>query len=300
MDEKNLIPLADTQEGQETDIENLMVLRQIPVIEEHLMDRAAAVKARIELACSMACTPETVKEVKKMRAELNKEFARFEEARKTLKAAVMAPYEAFQRTYDESIGDAYKQADIKLRQMIQNTEYHLRDQREKLIRSYFNEQAQSCGLDQRWTFEKTGITVLLSGSMTAYKKQVKDWIDQRVKDIACISDMPQADQVMAEYNNSLNLADAVKAVKERQTAQEAARRELEEAAAQREAREEKTAELVRAVAEEAPAPTPVEEPAMPREETTVYTLRFTVRGTKEKLKLLKTFLDNGGYDYGNI
>ena len=41
---------------------------------------------------------------------------------------------------------------------------------------------------------------------------------------------------------------------------------------------------------------PLEQPKEEKQED-ILTLRFTVRGTRTKLKVLKEFLENGGYDY---
>ena len=41
---------------------------------------------------------------------------------------------------------------------------------------------------------------------------------------------------------------------------------------------------------------PLEQPKEEKQED-IITLRFTVRGTRTKLKVLKEFLENGGYDY---
>ena len=41
---------------------------------------------------------------------------------------------------------------------------------------------------------------------------------------------------------------------------------------------------------------PLEHPKEEKQED-ILTLKFTVRGTRTKLKILKEFLENGGYDY---
>jgi hypothetical protein len=43
-------------------------------------------------------------------------------------------------------------------------------------------------------------------------------------------------------------------------------------------------------------PEPIPEVEAPAEEQ-LYTLKFTVTATKDKLRELKAFLDNGGYKY---
>lgn len=49
----------------------IIVVKQLPIIVEQLAQVKEVVIARVETATSLVCTDETVKEVKKARAELN-------------------------------------------------------------------------------------------------------------------------------------------------------------------------------------------------------------------------------------
>ena len=60
----------------------LIVVKQLPVIQEQLQQAKKAVSARVEAACSLVCNEDTVKSVKEERAKLNKEFKLWEEKRK--------------------------------------------------------------------------------------------------------------------------------------------------------------------------------------------------------------------------
>lgn len=280
----------------------LMFVRQLPIIEEHLKEKAEEVKTRTELACSMACTPETVTQVKKMRAELNKEFAAFEDGRKQIKKAIMAPYEAFEATYAQCIRDAYKQADTKLKGMIENTEYHLRQAKEQGIRQYYAEHVASAGLNvSEWPFEKAGISVTLSKSDKSLKTEAKTFVERVAADMAAIAAMEHGDEIAAEYKRTADLGQALNVVQARHKAIEAAR-------AEREAREAAKTERAKAV-EEMPAvqalecPTvetveesPQESPQEPAEAEPILRLTFTVRAPRSKLKALKQFLIEGGYE----
>ena len=280
----------------------LMVVKQLPIIEEHLREKAEEVKTRTELACSMACTPDTVTQVKKIRAELNKEFAAFEDGRKQIKKAIMAPYEAFEATYAQCIRDAYKQADTKLKGMIENTEYHLRQAKEQGIRHYYAEHVAAAGLNvSEWPFEKTGISVTLSKSDKSLKADAKAFVERVAADMAAIAAMEHSDEISAEYKRTADLGQALNTVQARHKA-------IEVAKAEREAREAAKAERAKAV-EEMPAvqalecPTvetveeaPQESPQEPIEAEPILRLTFTVRGTRSKLKALKQFLIEGGYE----
>ena len=73
--------------------EQIITVKQIPVIEESLSALAAGIDERVALAMSMVVTEDTVPAVKTVRADLNKEFALLEDMRKQVKAQVMAPYQ---------------------------------------------------------------------------------------------------------------------------------------------------------------------------------------------------------------
>lgn len=277
----------------ELDVAGMMLVKQLPIIEEQLHTLADQVRSRTAWACALACTPETVKDVKKVRAELNKEFRAAEAARKEIKSQVLAPYEQFEATYKECVAEPYRLADTRLKQMVDNVEFHLRDAKEKALRAYFADHAKAAGLDPSlWGFDRAGIQVNLSSSEAALKKQLKAWIQQRADDLAAISKLPDKDEVLAAYVRCMDMALAVSEVAARREAVEAARRQREEYEAQEAVRQAKAEEIAQAMPVEAPAPVPVQEA---QEE--LLELHFTVRGTRTQLKALKQYLIDGGYDY---
>ena len=52
----------------------LIIVKQLPQIEEHLKERSEEIEKKVENAKSLICTEENVKTIKEVRAELNKEF----------------------------------------------------------------------------------------------------------------------------------------------------------------------------------------------------------------------------------
>ena len=276
--------------------EQLIVVKQLPVIEERLREKAEEIQERTRFACSMVCTQDTLVAVKKIRADLNKEFTQYEEARKNVKRQVMAPYDRFEATYKECITVPYSDADKKLKAMVESVEYHLRDEKEKELRRYYREHLEAAGLDPaEWAFERTGIRIILSRSEKSYRSEIKKWVEGRAEDIASIRTMPDADEIMVEYKRCLNLSQAVVAVSNRRAAKEAERAAREQAEAAFEAR------MVQQEVEEehaGAAPVPSAEPIPATVEgEEVLRLTFAVYGTRNKLRELKRFLDEGGYIY---
>lgn len=277
-------------------LDKLIIVKQLPVIEARLKEKAEDIKTRTEFACSMVCTAETLSTVKNMRAELNKEYKAYESARKSVKTAVMAPYVDFEATYKECIADAFTKADKQLGEVINNVAYHLREDKEKGIREYFYEHLDAAGLErENFAYERMGLSVTLSQSVSSLKKECKAWIEQRAKDMATIGGMENADEIMAEYLRCLELSRSILVVNDRQKNIAAVR-------AQREVREQTESERVSGypkqeeavkTALEAPEIAPVAE----SKEENELKLVFTVYGTKDKLKALKQFLIDGGYRY---
>jgi hypothetical protein len=272
----------------------IIAVKQLPIIVEQLHEVKAEVTAKVEQALSLVCTEDTVKDVKKVRSELNKELKDYEERRKAVKKAIMTPYEQFEAVYKDCISDTYKKADTELKGKIDSVENELKEQKKAEVKGYFDEYLTVTGIDFV-TFENANINVTLSASMKSLKEQAKAFVDKIVDDLNLIDTQEHKDEILYEYKQSLNVSSAITTVANRyKTIEEAKAREEE-----RKAREQAEAEAVAKVEEvvEAVAPPTVEPIAPPVEEEKTYTLNFTVRGTMPQLKALKEFLNNGGYDY---
>ena len=116
---------------------DIIVIEQLPIISQNLMAIKADVDARTARAASLICTEDTVKEVKKERAELNKEFTALENERKRVKSAILKPYEEFEAVYKECVSAAYKAADETLKGKIADVENGLKAERQAAFNEYF-------------------------------------------------------------------------------------------------------------------------------------------------------------------
>lgn len=277
----------------------IIVVKQLPIIVEQLAQVKETVLQRVTTATSLVCTDETVKEVKKARAELSAEFKAWEEKRKEVKTAVMTPYEQFEAVYKDCVSDAYKKADADLKAKIDEVEQELKNKKAAAVKEYFAEYLTSKNIGFV-TFEQANINVTLSASLKSLKEQAKAFIDRICDDLALIETQEHKAEILVEYRQTLNASAAITSVTARFKAIEDEKKRMEEEAARKAAEAERIAEIEA----EAPAPEPVMSPAEPVEPAEVvpaqekeYTLRFAVTATKNKLRELKTFLDNGGYKY---
>ena len=270
----------------------IIIVKQLPVILERLEIVKADIKARVETALSLVCTEDTVKTVKEVRANLNRELKDWEEKRKEVKKAVMTPYEQFETVYKDCISDIFKKADADLKGKIDSVEKELKEEKATKVREYFTEYLESKNITMPLTFECANINVTLSASLKSLKEQAKAFIDRVCDDLTLIETQEYKDEIYLEYNSSyfLNVSGAITAVINRHKAIEEAKAREEERRAKAEVEQKAVEQVVEAL-----TPPTVVSPAENEEQ--IFTLTFKVKGTKTRLKALKEFLNNGGYDY---
>lgn len=305
--------LFDGQEGENVpalpDIdfaENIIVIRQLPIIEDQLRSLRTEVEAKVNEALSLAVTEDTVKVVKSVRASLNKEAAELDARRKQVKLAILEPYDRFEATYRENIGDLYKEADAKLKEKIDAVENGIKDAKKASLRAYFEEYRASIDLqdEEMAAFEKWPVNITKTESEKSLRTRAKAFLDLIAKDLMAIRSMPIADEVLVEYRMYGDLAKAVANVNERHRLQEEAkkRREAEAAAkAEREAREREAAEKVQAAIQKAPEPLapPVQKPEKDPNELFPVVGPFVLRNvTRAQVIKFKQFLNQEGIQYG--
>ena len=112
----------------------LIVVKQLPLIEENLKQISVEIDEKVKNAKSLICTEETVKEVKQVRADLDKEFKELETQRKLVKEQILAPYMQFEEIYKQYVSDKYRNADIELKNKVDSTENELKVKKEKEIK----------------------------------------------------------------------------------------------------------------------------------------------------------------------
>ena len=296
----------------------VITLKQLPIIEEHLQLVKSDVETRTRNAMQLVCTEETRKDVKSIRTELSKEFAEMENQRKRVKEAIMEPYNQFEAVYKECISDPYKKADAELKKRFDEVESGLKSDKEKAIRDYFSELCKANNLP--WLrFEQMGLKIGLSTSVNGTKTALTSTVLRISKEVLELSRYENSAELMVEYKKSLNMALALSTIRARhelielQKQYEAQRRATLE---QQRAAEEKVQQAVAEAQEtqQSAAEPPIEEVTAPTEETpteaptavqeqapaTIYEVKFAVRGTIAQLKKLKQFIMQEGMSYDDI
>nr|DAI01309.1 MAG TPA: Protein of unknown function (DUF1351) [Bacteriophage sp.] len=272
-------------------IKDLIEVKQLPVIEEQLRSVSTVIDERVKNATSLVCTEESVKTIKEIRAELNKDYKEFENKRKLVKEQVLKPYNDFENVYKECISDKFRNADIILKGKIDNVENELKAKKEKEIKEYFEEYKTANNIDFI-TYGQARINVTLSASMKGLKEQAKQFIDKIVDDLKLIETQEHKTEILVEYKQTLNVSQAITSVTNRFKAIEEEKKKIEQ---------EK--ELQKFVVDTAKDSDKYSEqiilnsPSVEEKTEEILTLKFTVRGTRTKLRELKQFLESGGYDY---
>lgn len=296
------LPPAVAEAEEVLSIENAIILKQLPIIEDRVRELGERVAERVARSVSLVCTEDTYKDIKKERAELNKEFEALEAQRKAVKSAILAPYSRFEETYKECVAEPYKAADKQLKGKITEVEDGLKQAKEREVREYFLEYCASKGLDFP-CFTATKIKVNMTDSVKKLKERAKEIVDLVAKDVEAIRGMDHADEILVEYKQDFVLSSAIARVTARHKAIEAekvaeAERLEKEAARQRtaEAVQQVEQEEMKAVSPVVAAPVTIETPAPAKR----FRMGFYVYGTMEELKKLKAFLIEGGYKYEQL
>ena len=288
----------------------VITIKQLPIIEERLQLIKAEIDAKTQHVLVLDCNDATVKAIKSLRADLNKDFSELEEKRKEVKRAVMSPYERFEEVYTECVTNIYKQTDAILKGRIAIVENAIKANKDKEVKAYYDEYAESLGIDFV-PYEKSGITVTLSASTKKLKEQAAAYLDRIADELKLIGTQPQdlQPEILVEYKRTVNVAYSIQTVIERKKAiEEEAERARQQAEQQTiyEAAEARVDEAVESYGEEhqeAVAPPTVAEAQEQPEK--LYRVAFAVYGSFEGVKLVKNFLandflKNGGKKYEQL
>ena len=219
-------------------MEKLIQIKQLPIIEEKLKSLETEIKKKTDIALSLVVNEDTCKEIKKTRAELNKEFKELEILRKNIKTQVLKPYEDFEKIYKEVTG-YYGIADRELANRVAEVEKSIKDEKEKEIKQYFEEYKKSLLLEYDFiTYEKARINITLSVSLKKLKEEVKSFLDKINEDIQAIKQTEYSNDLLFEYSKTLDIGRSMITVTERLKAIEEQKRQKELAEEKEKAQQE--------------------------------------------------------------
>lgn len=257
-------------------------------------------------------TPNTMKEATDEKAKINKFKDKVAEYRKNIVAEYKKPIELFETTAkntEKILKDTYELINVQVQKYNDETKAKIKE----LSVSYFNEYALSKNVDFI-TYEQTNINITLGlitpkGELTKKAKDdITTFIDKICDELNLIDTQEHKAEILVEYKQSLNVAQAITTVSNRFKAIEEEKKRQEELAKIKEQEQATVQKVEEVVKMEAPTVenknvsigVDLAQGESVHVEETIYTMSFYVRGNKTQLKAIKQFLEEGGYDYGSI
>ena len=277
--------------------QELMVVKQLPIIEERFKQLSEAVDEKVKNAEALVCTEENVKVVKQVRADLNKEYRDVETQRKKIKEQVLAPYMQFEEVYKQYIADKYKNADLILGGKVKVIEDDLKAKKEQEIKDYFEELRTANNIDFV-TYEQAKINVTLTASKKSLKEQVENFINKISDDLKLIETQEHKAEILVEYKQSLNVSHAITTVMNRT---EAVKKEMEkqEQVINKELEEEKN-RIQDNLNNLKNMSVGIDMGSGESQNVKIYTIPFKATGTSVQLKMLKDFMEREGIRYESV
>lgn len=267
----------------------IIVLEQLPIITARLDFVSEKIKEKVQASLNLVCNEETVKDVKKVRADLNKEFQELEAQRKQIKNAIMEKYNDFETLYKEKISYLYNLADEKLKAKIWIVEDELKKEKEVELRSFVEEHCKKHNVNI--AFNKIGLNITLSASIKSLKEQALSFIERVATDLKMIEMEEYKDEILLEYNSTLDFAKSKMLVIERHKQIEELQRQKEELAKKHEEEQKVVEKVEQVIEEEVTAPQEI------IEEDELLTITFTITDTKENVIKVREFMKKEGIRY---
>lgn len=277
--------------------QELMVVKQLPIIEERFKQLSEEVDEKVKNAEALVCTEENVKVVKQVRADLNKEYRDVETQRKKIKEQVLAPYMQFEEVYKQYIADKYKNADLILGGKVKIIEDDLKAKKEQEIKDYFEELKTANNIDFI-TYEQAKINVTLTASKKSLREQVENFINKISDDLKLIETQEHKAEILVEYKQSLNVSHAITTVMNRT---EAVKKEMEkqEQVINKKLEEEKN-RMQDNLNNLKNMSVGIDIGSGESQNVKIYTIPFKATGTSVQLKMLKDFMEREGIRYESV
>lgn len=283
--------------------QSLIVISQLPVIQERLKLLQTSWEQKAKDAESMVCTEETVQVLKDMRAQMRKEFQEADAQRKAAKQKYMAPWEDVEAAFKVCVKEAFTRADESLKKSVDAFENEIKARCYAELSEYYAELSKMEGIDfltLDQLMQYANIKISLSDAKKANPRKLRDDVAGAVSKIACgmedISKMDDSPEIMAEFKLCLDVGRAVARVQERKRLVQQ-EREAEEARKAAQERFAASVDKVNAVAP--PVASASRETAQNENDPVFESYTFTVYGArKSQLIKIREYLKQEGINYG--
>lgn len=241
---------------------------------------------------------ETISQAKEEKAKVNKFKSQVANYRKNIVAEYNKPIKVFEDTAKETeklLAETYN----TINEQVASYEDEQKRKKAQQVKDYFEEYKIANKIDFV-TYEQAKINVTLTASMKSLKEQAKKFIDEVIDGLNLIETQECKEEILIEYKQNLNVSKAIQEVANRHKLLEEEKKRQENLRNKQLEEAQKQANI--SIKEQEVATQSalndfvIEAPKVSKQEE-ILTLNFKVRATKSKLKELKKFLEDGGYDY---
>lgn len=275
--------------NEKLDINELVELKQLPVIFYQLEQFGEQIDKELALVKDMQCTEENKQEIKKIRSNINKLKDEFENKRKEIKNKVLENYNQFNEKYEKEVKTKLETASEDLKNKISEIEKEQLRVKIDEIREFAENHIEANDLKDYLNSDtailQSGISINLSSSVKSLKDALKCFIERVSDEIKLIEQEEHAEMIMLEYLSDFNYIRAKTVVLERarRTKELQEQLELKKEKTQEQEQQEQLVEEIIAPVEE------VEEELM--------SINFKATGTKEQLIGLREYMKKVGIKY---
>ena len=193
---------------QKLNLNELIVVEQLPKITETLEMLSGEIEKRIENALSLPASEETKQSIKSARADLNKIKSTLEERRKFVKEQILKPYSEFENVYNELVKDKLENADKVLKERISDIEIAQRQEKINALIDFANEYIEFYGLTSIVKAKNVIPNVTLSKSEKALKSEIKGKLEGIANEINIIKQDENKEDLLVEYLKDFNYSRA--------------------------------------------------------------------------------------------
>lgn len=277
----------------ETEIARILECTHPPVIIQRLENMAAAFQEKRDQIMALPRSEEGMKSVKALRAQARKDFDTLEDQRKDVKKKVLLPYEQIERMYKGYIAEPFKQLDEACKSYVDEVEGGIKEECEQRLRQYFAELCAMKGL--LWLkWERLGIKVdMATARQTEPRKameRIREYVDRVCADLEAIAAMEDSAQILAYYEQTLDLTESIRRNDAFRKSVEIARKNKED----RDSRQAQAAQMREAVAAADPGV------VISNDGVKKFRVTFSVTASMPMLRALKTFLENHNFEYQEV
>ena len=279
---------------KELDVNDLIVVEQLPKIMEQLDVLGEYIDDGLKDIDKLECTEENKQLVKSKRAEINNTLKMLEDKRKEIKTKILEPYSTFEEKFNNVAKIKLQNANEMLGNKISEIENAQKEQKTQMLMEFADRQFKANEFPDFITFDRIGLNITLSASEKSLKDQIVAFVERVRDDLDTIILEEYKDEIYAEYKKCLNYTQAKQIVLQRQKELKIAQQESEKLVdAKQNEIKIKTAvyEVIKDNLDEVTAPQEI------KEGNEILTVTFTVKETREKLKLLKQFMIDKGIKY---